>query len=62
MGDRDRTFELLEKAYAERSAWLIMLKVEPKFAVLRKDAKFQDLLRRIGTPPGIESSQPRKGQ
>ena len=62
LDEKDQAFALLEKAYAERSAWLIMLKVEPKFAVLRKDAKFQDLLRRIGTPPGIESSQQRKDQ
>jgi adenylate cyclase len=48
LGETDRAFELLEKAYQERSGLLVFLKVEPIFDSLRSDARFEDLLRRMG--------------
>ena len=48
LGDKDTTFRLLENAYAERSLWLLDLKVDPRFAAVHSDPRFQDLLRRIG--------------
>jgi tetratricopeptide (TPR) repeat protein len=53
LGDRDTTFRLLENAYAERSLWLLDLKVDPRFAAVRTDPRFQDLLRRIGLPQSL---------
>jgi len=44
----DQAIEWLEKAYEERSGLLIWLKVWPMFDRLRADARFVDLLRRIG--------------
>ncbi|HWP41637.1 MAG TPA: tetratricopeptide repeat protein, partial [Blastocatellia bacterium] len=41
-------FEWLEKAYHDRSSWLILLGVEPRFDPLRGDPRFKELLRRIG--------------
>jgi tetratricopeptide (TPR) repeat protein len=51
LGRKDDAFELLEKAYEERSGWLVYLKVEPSFDRLRFDPRFQDLLRRMNFPP-----------
>ncbi len=48
LGDKDQTFAWLEKAFQDRSFWLIWLNVEPKFDSLRDDGRFQDLLRRVG--------------
>jgi len=48
LGDKDQTFAWLEKAFQDRSFFLIWLKVEPLFDPLRDDSRFQDLLRRIG--------------
>jgi DNA-binding winged helix-turn-helix (wHTH) protein/TolB-like protein/Flp pilus assembly protein TadD len=48
LGDRDRAFEWLEKAYAERNSVLIFLKVNPQFDSLHADPRFADLLHRIG--------------
>ncbi len=48
LGDKDQTFAQLEKAFQDRSFFLIWLKVEPQFDSLRDDPRFQDLLRRIG--------------
>lgn len=45
--DFDKTFEYLEKAFAERSGFLPFLKVEPMVDALRNDSRFQDLLWRI---------------
>jgi tetratricopeptide (TPR) repeat protein len=44
----DLTMEWLEKAYEERSALLIWLKVWPIFDELRSDARFVRLLWQIG--------------
>jgi Tfp pilus assembly protein PilF len=51
LGDRDQALVWLEKAYAERSAFIAFLKVEPKFDSLRSDPRFTDLLRRVGLSP-----------
>jgi adenylate cyclase len=48
LGDRDRAFEWLEKAFAVRSFWMTWLKVEPKFDPLRSDPRFKELMRRVG--------------
>ncbi|MGA9770214.1 MAG: protein kinase [Blastocatellia bacterium] len=50
LGERDRAFEWLEKAYNERAEFLIYLKTDPRLQSLRTDPRFQDLLRRIGLP------------
>ena len=50
LGDKDRAFQLLEKAYQERSSALSWLKVDARLDPLRSDARFQDLIRRVGLP------------
>jgi eukaryotic-like serine/threonine-protein kinase len=51
LGQKDQAFAWLEKAYQERSGLMPWLKGEPKWDPLRGDARFADLLRRIGLPP-----------
>jgi len=48
IGDKDRAFEWLEKAYQERSNYLAFLKVLPIADPLRSDPRFADLVRRVG--------------
>jgi TolB-like protein/DNA-binding winged helix-turn-helix (wHTH) protein/tetratricopeptide (TPR) repeat protein len=48
LGETDKAFDALEKAFAERSYRLIYLKSDPIFDSLRGDSRFQNLLRRIG--------------
>jgi TolB-like protein/DNA-binding winged helix-turn-helix (wHTH) protein len=48
MGDNDQALAWLEKAYAGRSNALTSLKVNPAYDGLRSDARFRDLLRRVG--------------
>ncbi len=48
LGDKDKAFAWLDKAYEEHSFALSNLKVEPRFDLLRSDPRFTDLLRRIG--------------
>jgi len=50
IGDDEHAFEWLEKAYAERSSWLVYLKQDPRFDSLHSNPHFQDLLRRVGVP------------
>ncbi|HJQ22627.1 MAG TPA: tetratricopeptide repeat protein [Blastocatellia bacterium] len=48
LDENDRAFEWLEKAYQAHDGELFNLKVEPQFDRLRMDARFADLLRRMG--------------
>jgi len=50
LGERDKAFEFLEKAYNGRSTILLWLKVSPEFDSLRSDPRFDDLMRRVGLP------------
>jgi TolB-like protein/DNA-binding winged helix-turn-helix (wHTH) protein/Tfp pilus assembly protein PilF len=50
LGDKDKAFAWLDKAYEEHSFSLSNLKVEPRFDPLRSDPRFADLLRSIGFP------------
>ena len=50
LGERDKAFASLEKAYATHDLQLQYLKVEPGFDPLREDQRFQDLMRRVGLP------------
>jgi tetratricopeptide (TPR) repeat protein len=51
LGDREKAFEQLERAYAERSSSMPWLRIEPKFDVVRSDPRYIDLLRRMGFTP-----------
>jgi serine/threonine-protein kinase len=48
LGEKERAFEWLEKAYEEHDRWLAWLKVDPVFDSLRSDARFSSLLKRVG--------------
>jgi hypothetical protein len=50
LGEKDQSFAWLDKAFEEHSFTLSNVKVEPRFAPLRSDPRFADLLRRIGLP------------
>ena len=42
--DRDQVVAWMQKAFDERSSWLVWSKVEPRFAWLRDDPDFASLL------------------
>jgi TolB-like protein/DNA-binding winged helix-turn-helix (wHTH) protein/Flp pilus assembly protein TadD len=48
LGDKDRAFVWLEKAYEERSNYLAYLTVFPIVDPLRSDPRFTDLVKRVG--------------
>jgi eukaryotic-like serine/threonine-protein kinase len=50
LGEDNRAMEYLEKAYEEHSHWLIYLHIDPSMDGLRSNARFQELLQRIGLP------------
>ncbi len=50
LGDNDRAFEWLEKAYAVHHFSLAFIKVEPAFDALHADPRFRELLRRMNFP------------
>ncbi len=48
--ERDSAFAWLQRAYEERSVYLIYLKLEPRFDGLRSDPRFEDLVRQMNFP------------
>jgi TolB-like protein/DNA-binding winged helix-turn-helix (wHTH) protein len=51
LGQKDQAFSWLERAYEERSFFMMYLKVAPNLDPLRSDPRFADLLRRVGHAP-----------
>jgi len=47
---KDEAFTWFEKAYQERSWWLMFLKIDPLVNRRRSDPRFNNLIRRIGCP------------
>jgi TolB-like protein/Tfp pilus assembly protein PilF/predicted Ser/Thr protein kinase len=47
LGEKDRAFHWLDRAYDSRDEELGWIKVDPKFRVLHSDPRFTDLLRRM---------------
>lgn len=50
LGEKDKAFVWLNKAYEERSNWLVWLKTDPRWAPLKDDKRFKELVNRIGLP------------
>jgi serine/threonine-protein kinase len=50
LGESDRAFEWLEKAFEARDWQMALLNVEPLFDSLRADPRFTELVRRVGLP------------
>jgi hypothetical protein len=50
LGNRDATFEYLEKSYRERWADIIFLKSGPLFGIVRSDPRFAALLAKMRFP------------
>ena len=50
LGERDKAFEWLERAYKTHDKGMCWLKIEPALDPLRSDLRFQQLLRRMNFP------------
>jgi hypothetical protein len=51
LGEKDQALQWLNKAYEDRSAYMVILNVDPWMDPLRSDPRFQALLRRMNFPP-----------
>jgi serine/threonine protein kinase len=47
LGDKEKSFECLEKGYQERAGWMIWLKVDPIWDPIRSDPRFNALLKKM---------------
>jgi len=51
LGDKEKAFEWLERAYSEQVS-MAFLQVDPDLAPLHSDRRYAELVRRIGFPDG----------
>lgn len=56
LGAEDQAFTWIERAFQERSSWLVWAKVEPRFDTLRPDPRFNSLLVRMRLIPKKQSA------
>jgi len=50
LNDREKVFEWLDRAFLERSTWLVHVSWDDRFTDFRSDPRFTALLHRIGLP------------
>ncbi len=50
LGDRNGALELLQKAAAERSGFLVYINWDPRFDIVRSDPRFTKILQEVGLP------------
>ena len=50
LGEKEQAFAWLEKAFAERSHWLVWLRLDPRWKTLRDDPRFPALVARMNYP------------
>ncbi len=50
LGDKDQALNWLQKAYEERSDYLVYIQLEPTFDPLHDDPRFRELVRRLNLP------------
>jgi TolB-like protein/Tfp pilus assembly protein PilF len=51
LGEKDQAFRWLEEACADRDPWLVDMRVDETFALLRSDPRYGKILERLHFPP-----------
>ena len=51
LGDKNQTLHWLERAYEDHSNWMAWLAVDPRFDGIRKEPRYQNVVRRMGLTP-----------
>jgi Tfp pilus assembly protein PilF len=49
--DTDEMFKYLKMAYEERSFWMVILRLDPRFESIHGDPRYQDIMRRMHLTP-----------
>ena len=57
MDDRENAFKWLDKAYENKSHWLVWLKLDPRWTVLHSDKRFAVLINKMGLGNNISPSK-----
>src|SRR5262249_27497929 len=60
LGDKDKAFALLEKAFDAKSDAMPFLLVEPRFDGLHSDRRFKDLGKRVGLGQGVSAASQKR--
>jgi TolB-like protein/DNA-binding winged helix-turn-helix (wHTH) protein/Tfp pilus assembly protein PilF len=57
LGHTDQALKELNKAYAEHDIWLVPLKVDPQWDMIRSDSRFKTLLQQVGLDQHAEGAR-----
>jgi tetratricopeptide (TPR) repeat protein len=59
VGDIDKAYAWLNRAYKERDSFMSLVDVYPSFASVRNDVRYEPLLRKLGLRPGTPADSAR---
>jgi serine/threonine-protein kinase len=59
LGDRNQTLEWLQRAYDERSVWMVWLLKDPRWDPMRGDQRFEAIVDRVGFPRDARARSPK---
>ena len=59
LGERDAALERLARAREERSGWLPYINVDPRWDMMREDARFDEVVRSLGFTRRCEKASSR---
>jgi hypothetical protein len=51
LGQTDEAYARLDNAFDERSTWLVLLRLDPRWKMLRGDRRFTERVARLNFPP-----------
>jgi len=51
LGQQEAALDLLEKSFAGREYWMVVLRVDPMFDSLRDHPRFREMQRKMNFPP-----------
>ena len=60
LGDYDKSFEYMNRAYEEHSPLLAWLRTIPEYDAVRSDPRYDELLRRLGLTQDALSAHAQK--
>jgi len=61
LGDRKGALDALEQAYAQHSGDLLFIRVEPCFAALRGEPRYEAIVKKVGFPENVSGLPNRSG-
>jgi tetratricopeptide (TPR) repeat protein len=59
LGEKEKTFELLDQSYRQKVNWLVWLLKDPRWDPMRSEPRFEEMLRKVSFPEDAIARSPK---